>query len=140
MVDYVNRKAAQRHAQSLTMTYDEFIQKHLRSEEELQKQRNHVFDYMPKISIVVPLYCTDPVYLTALVDSVKAQTYSNWELCLSDGSGEPSPIAGICGERGGGNLSRLRGKSAAADRNQQRASLHVRGSLYRKITIVPVCK
>ena len=27
-----------------------------------------------------------------MIDSVKKQTYSNWELCLSDGSGKNSPI------------------------------------------------
>lgn len=37
-------------------------------------------------------------YLRQLVDTVKAQTYPNWELCLSDGSGADSPIAGLLKE------------------------------------------
>ena len=50
---------------------------------------------MPKISIVVPLYKTQKKYLDKLIASVMAQTYANWELCLSDGSGSDSPIEGI---------------------------------------------
>lgn len=59
---------------------------------ELNRQRNEKFSYMPKISIVVPLYKTQKKYLIQLIDSVMAQTYENWELCLSDGSGTNSPI------------------------------------------------
>ena len=62
---------------------------------ELARQANEKFSYMPKISIVVPLYKTQKKYLDKLIASVMAQTYSNWELCLSDGSGSDSPIEGI---------------------------------------------
>lgn len=61
-------------------------------EETLQEQREKVFDYQPLFSIVVPLYKTPRNYLQQLVESVKAQTYGNWELCLSDGSGADSPL------------------------------------------------
>ena len=47
---------------------------------------------MPKISIVVPLYKTPEKYLDELVDSIRRQSYENWELCLSDGSGPDSPL------------------------------------------------
>ncbi len=66
--------------------YADWIKKHLPSERELQKQRREQFAVMPKISIVVPLYQTPEEYLLELVASVKAQSYSNWELVLSDGS------------------------------------------------------
>ena len=62
---------------------------------ELARQANEKFSYMPKISIVVPLYKTQKKYLDKLIASVMAQTYANWELCLSDGSGSDSPIEGI---------------------------------------------
>lgn len=38
----------------------------------------------PKISIVMPVYNTDPVYLKACIDSVLAQSYPDWELCIAD--------------------------------------------------------
>lgn len=76
-------------------SYQKWIRKHLPTEKELQQQRETVFDIQPKISIVVPLYKTEDAYLKRLVASVQAQTYTNWELCLSDGSGKDSPISGL---------------------------------------------
>ena len=75
--------------------YKKWYPYHFPKEEELAEQRKTVFEYAPKISIVVPLYKTPEFFLKKLVDSVRAQSYSNWELCLSDGSGEDSPIAGM---------------------------------------------
>ena len=68
--------------------YPRWQKKHAITEAELQAQRETHFDYEPLISIVVPLYKTPTQYLDALVQSVRAQTYGNWELCLSDGSGK----------------------------------------------------
>lgn len=56
------------------------------SERELQEQKNFVFDNPIKYSVIVPLYNTPVEYLNEMIASVKAQTYSNWELCLADGS------------------------------------------------------
>lgn len=39
-----------------------------------------------KISVVTPLYNTPLEFLQQMIDSVRNQTYSNWELCLADGS------------------------------------------------------
>ncbi|WP_212647223.1 glycosyltransferase family 2 protein [Candidatus Enterococcus clewellii] len=77
------------------VSYQEWIVHHLPDEHELKQQRVHSFDYRPLISIVIPLYKTPEHYLTQLIASVKAQTYENWELCLSDGSGENSPIRSL---------------------------------------------
>lgn len=89
----VARKLAER--TNRPVDYAEWLPKHLPTEGELQKQRKTDFSYKPKISIVVPLYKTKEEYLKQLVDSVKAQTYTNWELCLSDGSGKNSPITDL---------------------------------------------
>ena len=45
-----------------------------------------VFDRDITFSILVPLYNTPVKFLTEMIDSVKAQTYGKWELCLADGS------------------------------------------------------
>ena len=79
-------------ASTREIPYQKWIIRHLPGNKELEKQRREKFDYQPKISIVVPLYKTPEKYLLQLVESVKAQTYPNWELCLSDGSGENSPL------------------------------------------------
>ena len=39
-----------------------------------------------KFSVLVPLYNTDKKMLREMIESVAAQTYSNWELCLADAS------------------------------------------------------
>ena len=82
-------------ASTREIPYQKWILKHLPSQKELEKQKREKFDFQPKFSIVIPLYKTPEKYLRQLVDTVKAQTYPNWELCLSDGSGADSPIAGL---------------------------------------------
>lgn len=72
--------------------YSEWLPKHLPSKTELDAQRKEHFAWEPKFSIVVPLYQTPRKYLESLITSVQAQTYENWELCLSDGSGNNSPL------------------------------------------------
>lgn len=42
------------------------------------------FSKTPLISIVVPVYNPDKALLAACIESVLAQSYSNWELCLAD--------------------------------------------------------
>ena len=56
------------------------------SEEQARVERETRFDYMPQISILVPLYNTDETMLKEMIDSVLYQTYENWQLCLADGS------------------------------------------------------
>lgn len=53
---------------------------------ELAKQRVHKFSRSPKVSIVVPVFNPPAKYLEAMIQSVIAQTYPNWELCLADAS------------------------------------------------------
>lgn len=38
----------------------------------------------PKISILMPVYNPEPKYLREALDSVLAQTYPHWELCIAD--------------------------------------------------------
>lgn len=52
----------------------------------LREQRNVHFEDMPRISVLTPLFNTPEKFLTEMMDSVLAQTYPNWELCLCDAS------------------------------------------------------
>ncbi len=64
-------------------------------------QRETVFNRPVKISIVTPLYNTPREYLIEMMESVVHQTYSNWELCLADGSDEQHGYVGeICMQYG----------------------------------------
>jgi glycosyltransferase involved in cell wall biosynthesis len=55
-----------------------------RSEGELRREKGYAFANPVKISIVTPLYCTPIPFLREMIESVIAQTYTNWELCLID--------------------------------------------------------
>ncbi len=69
------------------------------SEEERRAQEETAFPRMVKISILVPLWNTPEDFLREMLDSVKRQTYANWELCLADGSDEKHNYVGqICRE------------------------------------------
>jgi len=62
-------------------------------------EEESVFPRMVKISILVPLYNTPKEFLTEMIDSVMNQTYSNWELCLADGSDDAHSYVGdVCRE------------------------------------------
>ena len=78
--------------------YERWLERHKITEAIREVQKETVFDKQPCFSIVVPLYKTQEKYLKELVESIKGQTYSNWELCLSDGSGGDSPLKEILKE------------------------------------------
>ncbi|MFO0957366.1 MAG: glycosyltransferase [Isosphaeraceae bacterium] len=50
-----------------------------------QRKDAEALGYRPLISILTPVYNTPVHLLDELVESVRAQTYANWELCLADG-------------------------------------------------------
>ena len=58
------------------------------SEDIRRAQESEKFEKMPLISILVPLYNTPEKFLRDMIESVLSQTYSNWQLCLADGSDE----------------------------------------------------
>lgn len=64
-------------------TYDNWRKKYMVTEEELAEQRQAVFASPKKFSIVVPLYRTKPEYLREMIDSIVAQTYPHWQLCMA---------------------------------------------------------
>jgi GT2 family glycosyltransferase len=49
-----------------------------------------VLRYLPKISIITPVYEPPESYLRAAIESVIAQIYPNWELCVANDA-SPSP-------------------------------------------------
>ncbi len=62
--------------------------------EQRAQQTGRVFGYMPKISVIVPLYNTPDRFLREMIESVTAQSYQNWQLCLADGSDGAHPGVG----------------------------------------------
>lgn len=49
------------------------------------KEESIHFIYQPKISIITPVWNTPDLWLREAIESVLAQTYDNWELCIAEG-------------------------------------------------------
>lgn len=66
---------------------------------ERKKEETTVFPKNVTFSILVPLYNTPERFLREMIESVTAQTYGKWELCLADGSDDAHDFVGrICQE------------------------------------------
>lgn len=76
-------------AQLQEHSYHQWFQMQNPDKQQLHMQSEQQFPYMPKISIVIPAYNTKENYLIELLDSIQAQSYKNWELCIADGSDKP---------------------------------------------------
>ena len=75
--------------------YQAFLHRNRTSQAQLREQKKTVFQRNLKFSIVVPLYRTPEKYLREMIQSVREQTYGNWELCLADGSGTQTQDEGV---------------------------------------------
>ncbi len=49
-----------------------------------QVQQAGTFAYQPTFSVIMPVYNTPERWLQRAIDSVRAQTYPHWELCVAD--------------------------------------------------------
>ena len=78
--------------------YGDWLENHKVTPEELERQRTHKFEYSPKISLIVPTYQTPIKYLREMMDSVVNQSYSNWELCIAEGSGDNKKLVAVIEE------------------------------------------
>ena len=58
------------------------------SDEVLKKQRNNPPKNGPKISVLVPAYRTPERFFVQMIESVRHQSYENWELVIADAGAE----------------------------------------------------
>lgn len=70
-----------------------FLKKYRATLPDLVQQKNARFNIEPKFSIVVPLYRTPIEFLKELIESIKTQTYNNWELLLVRAKDESDELA-----------------------------------------------
>ena len=82
---YTLRRLGQKAAQQLLGTYDRRRRKETVTDTELEEQRKHQ-PGAGLISVVIPVYNTDPAMLSALLDSLQNQSYLNFEAVLYDGA------------------------------------------------------
>lgn len=68
------------------LDYEKWLRKNPLTKKQLEDQRikSLKLSSQPLISILVPVYNPDIEFLKTCIDSVLAQTYQKWELCLAD--------------------------------------------------------
>jgi GT2 family glycosyltransferase len=71
---------------SLFAEYPRWLRQHSLTQQQLARASRSAacFTYQPVISILTPTFNTDPAILRSCIQSVLAQVYPNWELCICD--------------------------------------------------------
>ena len=79
------------------VSYGPWIKKHTVDDAAWQKQREdcRTWEDRPLFSVCVPLYNTPRDGLFSMIESVKAQSYDNWELCPADGTEDDTVGAAV---------------------------------------------
>ncbi len=72
------------HTVGYASDYEEWIAEFEAPANELITLKSSRFSYRPLVSILMPVFNTRPEELSAAINSVIAQSYSNWELCIAD--------------------------------------------------------
>lgn len=72
--------------ESAPSPYERWLQMHALRESEIPRLRTMArhLPYRPRISIVMATYDTPEAYLRQAIESVRAQAYEEWELCVAD--------------------------------------------------------
>ena len=70
-------------------TCDRLWQRLAPDEEELSRQRANPPE-AGRFSLLIPVYNPRPVLLRALLDSISAQSYADWEACLMNAGTDPA--------------------------------------------------
>ena len=89
--------------------YGEFLKNHPLTDEMLKSYKDGAenFEFRPLVSIVIPLYNTPEKFLIELIESVEAQVYDRWQLCLADGSPKEGLFDIVCKAKGAEGDSRI---------------------------------
>ena len=103
---YTVKRLGQKAAQQLLGTYDRRWKREKAGPEELRAQRENQ-PGAGLLSLVIPVYNTDPGMLRALLDTIRQQTYRNFEAVLYDGASTRPETLAVLKEAEHEDLSRL---------------------------------
>lgn len=80
--------------------YIDWFARHQLNGKELEDQRAAAqkFKHRPLISVLLPTYNTPPNLLRECIESIIAQTYENWELCIADDASPSEATRGVITE------------------------------------------
>jgi O-antigen biosynthesis protein len=85
---------------STSTSYALWLRQNLPTPAKLEEMRANIstLGYLPPISILIPTYNTPPAYLKEAIESVIAQIYPHWELCIADDASSLPHIRSILEE------------------------------------------
>jgi O-antigen biosynthesis protein len=86
------------HTAGYATDYEEWIAEFEAPADEVLLLKLARIEDQPRISILMPVFNTEPGELSAAIESVIGQKYSNWELCITDDGSTRSEIRGILSE------------------------------------------
>ncbi|HEY7305207.1 MAG TPA: glycosyltransferase family 2 protein [Bryobacteraceae bacterium] len=79
------------HEKGFASDYERWIHEFEHPDDEVIELKLMSVQCRPLISVLMPVYNTNPAELAAAIQSVVGQSYSNWELCIADDcSSEPA--------------------------------------------------
>ena len=91
---YLERRRGIRSLEIVLMDYDRWVKENRITCKERARIHDELktIEYKPKISIVMPVYNVAQVWLQRAIESVSAQYYDNWELCIADDASNETHI------------------------------------------------
>jgi len=107
---------------SLNTQFKTWLQQHELRPADIERMRLKTFIHTPLITIIIPVYNTEEVWLRRAIQSVRAQVYENWEICIVDDASTKSHVKPILDEYAASDprirvrqLSKKRGITGASD-------------------------
>lgn len=129
-ISYTARRAMEKFRDQYLREYDRLYRRVRATPADLEQQRHRAWKETPLISILVPVYNTNPRMLRELADSFLAQTYPHWEAVLLDGASTKPETAAMLREIAGLD-GRFRvifsGENLHISGNSNAALTHARG-------------
>lgn len=129
-ISYTARRAVEKFRDQYLREYDRLYRRVRATPADLEQQRHRAWKETPLISILVPVYNTNPRMLRELADSFLAQTYPHWEAVLLDGASTKPETAAMLREIAGLD-GRFRvtfsGENLHISGNSNAALTHARG-------------
>jgi O-antigen biosynthesis protein len=85
---------------SLNTQFKSWLQQHELRPADIERMRGKLktFIHTPLITIIIPVYNTEEVWLRRAIQSVRAQVYEKWEICIVDDASTKSHVKPILDE------------------------------------------
>lgn len=108
------------HVQGYASNYHRWIAEFEKEDEALIRMKIPLFAQQPLVSVLLPVYRTQPDLLERAILSVEKQSYANWEFCIADDGSQSAEVDAVLARHAGEQirvvrLSSNQGISAASN-------------------------